>query len=294
MKRRSFIKNSSLVAISVSAFGGIHWNGKGFEGDSPTTTDILGPFYRPGAPMRSNIIPPGSTGSPLNLSGTIFKDDGTTPLENAMVEIWQCDEKEHYDNTSDDYLCRGALKTGKDGRYEFKTIVPVPYKANPNNEESWRPAHIHMRVSSDRQQDLVTQVYFKGDKYIDKDRSSSNPLAKNRILGISKNASNENVVTFDIVMSKEFPLDPEVYKKITGLYLVDKDKIEFIKKDDLLFTKFNGQLTSSLKYIGNNTFEGGNGMPKVVFEFLSNGGVKASISTFTKTYTGEKFLKYSE
>ncbi len=293
MKRREFIKNSSLMAISVSAFGTIQWNGKSFVGDTPTTTDILGPFYRPDAPLRSNIIPSGSKGIPLNLKGTIFQHNGKTPLKNALIEIWQCDENEHYDNTSDGYLFRGAVKTGNNGKYDFKTIVPVAYKANPNNEESWRPAHIHIRVSSDSQQDLITQIYFKGDKYLDKDRSSSAPQAVKRILSINKNASNENVVTFDIVMSKEFPLDAEVYKKITGLYQMDKNIVEFITNDDLLFGKFNGQLIWSLKYIGNNTFEGGIGFPKVSFELLANGSVKATISTRTDTYSGEKFLKYS-
>jgi protocatechuate 3,4-dioxygenase beta subunit len=180
MKRREFIKNSSLMAISVSAFGAIHWNGKSFVGDTSTTTDILGPFYRPNVPLRSNIIPSGSKGIPLNLKGTIFKHNGQTPLKNALIEIWQCDENEHYDNTSDGYLFRGAVKTGKSGKYDFKTIVPVPYKANPNNEASWRPAHIHIRVSSDSQQDLITQIYFKGDKYLDKDRSSAAPQAVKR------------------------------------------------------------------------------------------------------------------
>src|SRR5210317_254408 len=113
MQRRNFIKKSSLMAFSVSAFGGIHWNGLNFVGDSPTTTDILGPFYRPGAPMRSNIISPGSTGIPMNLSGKVFSENGKTPLDNALVEIWQCDEKEYYDNASDDYLFRGAAKTDK-------------------------------------------------------------------------------------------------------------------------------------------------------------------------------------
>jgi hypothetical protein len=113
MKRRTFIKNSSLLAISVSAFGGIHWNGKNYVGDTQTTTDILGPFYRPGAPYRSNITPPGSKGIPLSLSGTIFQSDGKTPLNNAVIEIWQCDEKENYDNTSDEYLFRGAVKTAR-------------------------------------------------------------------------------------------------------------------------------------------------------------------------------------
>lgn len=294
MKRRTFIKNSALMAVSVSAFGAISWNGKNFVGDTPTTTDILGPFYRPGAPLRSNIIPPGSAGIPLNLRGTIFKEDGTTALESAFIEIWQCDENEHYDNVSDDYLFRGAVKTGSDGKYDFKTIVPVPYKADQNNEASWRPAHIHVRVSSPMQQDLITQIYFKGDQYNDKDSSSSSPQAVNRILQISKNSSNENVVTFNIVMSKNFPLDASVYKKITGLYEMDKDIFEFVQNDDLLFMKRNGQLIASFTYIGNNTFESGLGTQKVIFELLAKGGAKASITNGTKTYTGEKFLKYNE
>ena len=295
MKRRTFIKQSSLTAMSISVFGTIQWNGKSFVGDTPTTTDILGPFYRPGAPMRSDIIPPDSKGIPMNLSGTIFKEDGKTPLNNSFVEIWQCDENEHYDNTSDAYLFRGAIKTGKNGKYAFKTIVPVPYKADPNNEASWRPAHIHMRVSVAEQQDLVTQIYFKGDKYNDTDTSSSSPHAVNRILNIVKNSSGENTVIFDVVMSKEFPLDKKVYNKITGLYKMESgNSLEFIKNDDLLFMKRNGQLIASLKYIGNNTFEAGIGFPKVTFELLGNGGTKVVIATQNKTYTGEKYLKYSE
>ncbi len=283
------------MAISVSAFGGIHWNGKSFVGDTPTTTDILGPFYRPGAPMRSVIVPPNSKGSPMVLSGTIFKEDGKAPLNNALVEIWQCDENEYYDNASDNYLFRGAVKTEKNGTYEFKTIVPVPYKADPNDEASWRPAHIHMRVSVAGQQDLITQIYFKGDKYIDKDTWASTPQAVNRILTIAKKPAGGNGVTFDVVMSKEFPLDAEVYNKITGLYQMDnKSIIEFIKKDDLLFMKRNGQFVESLKYIGNNTFEGGIGFPKVSFELLIKGGSKAVVTMQTRTYSGEKYLKYSD
>lgn len=295
MQRRTFIKNSTLTVVSVSAFGAIQWNGKSFVGDTPTTTDILGPFYRPGAPMRSDIIPPASKGIPMNLSGTVFKEDGKTPLNNVLVEIWQCDENEHYDNTSDNYLFRGALKTGKNGKYAFRTIVPVPYKADPNDEASWRPAHVHMRVSVAEQQDLVTQIYFKGDKYNDTDTSASSPQAVNRILNIVKNSSGENTVTFDVVMSKEFPLDKEVYNKITGLYQMDSgNTIEFTKNDDLLFMKRNGQLIASLKYIGNNTFEAGIGFPKVTFELLGKGGTKVVVTTRSKNYTGEKYLKYSD
>jgi protocatechuate 3,4-dioxygenase beta subunit len=85
------------------------------------------------------------------------------------------------------------------------------------------PIYIHMRISSNSQQDLITQIYFKGDKYIPTDPNSKAPQAANRILEISKNVSNESIVTFDIVMSKEFPLDKAAYKRITGLYQFDNN-----------------------------------------------------------------------
>ena len=295
MKRRTFIQNSSLVAMSTSTFGTLLWNGKKFIGNTPTTTDILGPFYRPGAPVRKNIIPPNSSGIPMNLKGTIFKEDGITPVKKAFVEIWQCDENEYYDNSSDEYLFRGALNADKGGKYEFNTIVPVPYKANPNDDSSWRPAHIHMRVSVPDQQDLITQIYFQGDKYIETDNWASTPDAENRILKITKHKTGLNEVSFDVVMQKEFPLEKEVYSKITGLYKMDdKRNIEFIQKDDLLFMKLNGQLREGLKYIGNNTFKGGVGAIESKFELLEKGSTKVNVTIYGKTSSGEKFLKYKE
>ncbi|XOV93903.1 MAG: catechol 1,2-dioxygenase [Bacteroidota bacterium] len=294
MKRRIFVKKSSMTVMSISAFGAINWNGKNYVGSTPTTTDILGPFYRPGSPMRSNIIHPGSTGTPMGLKGTIYGDDGTTPLSDALVEIWQCDEKEHYDNSSDDYAFRGAVQTSANGKYEFKTIVPVPYQANPETN-SWRPAHIHMRVSVPGQQDLITQIYFKGDKYLEQDSSSSAPDAVNRILNISKNRSGESEVVFDVVMSKQFPLEQAVYDRITGLYQTESgNNVEFVQRDDMLFVKRNGQYHQAITYKGNNTFEGARGFPKVIFELLPNGIVKVNYTYPGGTYTGEKFLKYKE
>jgi len=295
VKRRTFIKKSSLTALSISAFGTIHWNGKSFEGDTPTTTDILGPFYRPGAPLRTNLRLPATNGAPIVLKGIIFKEDGKTPVNNAMVEIWHCDENEVYDNASDEYNYRGGQKTKADGKYEFKSILPIPYKANPTDESSWRPAHIHMRVSVPNQQDLITQLYFKGGKYVETDPWASAPQAVNRILNVSEISTGERLIVFNVMMSKEIPLDPAVYKKITGLYQMDDNsKVEFVKNDDLLFMKRNGQLSAALTYRGNNTFEGGIGFPKVSFELLADGGSKAMVTTQTRTYTGEKYLKYSE
>jgi len=298
MKRRSFIKNSTLTAFSIAAYGSIHWNGKSFEGDSITTTDILGPYYRPGAPMRSNLVPAGSSAPILHVSGIIFATDGKTPLSNVLVESWQCDEHEHYDNTSDEYLHRGCLRTGTDGKYAFKTIVAVPYK----DGDAWRPAHIHLRISSDKYQDLVTQIYFKGDPHNQEDPASASPISVNRILETKKNAFNEAVVKFDIVMGESFKLDDAAYKKITGLYKLRNGMAEFKKEDDLLILKMNGQYMETMTYKGNNSFEGGLGFNKVKFELMSNGDAKATITMwdmganqkYLEKHEGIKVLKYSK
>lgn len=297
MQRRAFIKNSTLTAFSIAAYGSIHWSGKIFEGDSITTTDILGPYYRPGAPMRSNLVPAASTAPVMHLRGTIFGIDGKTPLSNVLIESWQCDEHEHYDNTSDAYLHRGCVRTGKDGKYTFKTIVAVPYK----DGDAWRPAHIHLRISSDKFQDLVTQIYFKGDPHIPGDASSAAPQSVNRILQTTTNARHEAVVKFDVVMGKPFRLEDAGYKKIAGLYQLKNGMAEFIKEDDLLVLKMNGQYMETMTYKGNNLFEGGLGFNRAKFEILNNADVKVNISMwdmpgnqqYLEKHEGIKVLKYS-
>jgi len=87
MKRRSFIRDSSLIAFSIGVFGKIKWDGKAFVGEDPTTTDILGPFYRPGAPFRADLVQTGTKGEILHFSGTILGKDGKAAVKNALVEI---------------------------------------------------------------------------------------------------------------------------------------------------------------------------------------------------------------
>jgi len=295
MKRRNFLRDSSLIAFSIGVFGKIKWDGKAFVGEDPTTTDILGPFYRPGAPFRANLVQTGTRGEILHFSGTILGKDGKSPVKNALVEIWHCNEDGVYDNTSDDYIYRSSWKTGDDGKYHFKTILPVPYKAGATLT---RPAHIHMRISGTKMQDLVTQVYFKGDKHIAEDMSSSDPRSIHRILDISQNDQKEKVVKFDIVLKEEYTLEPAAYKKITGLYeMSDKTMGEFYQDGDQLFVKVNGQIMEAIDYKVNNSFEGGLGQVKVQFELPGSGGVKAIINYEGDdrkiiTIEGSKILKY--
>ena len=292
MKRRKFIQDSSLLALSIGVFGKIKWDGEKYVGTDPTTTDILGPFYRPGAPFRTDLIQPGTKGETLHFSGTVFGKDGKA-LKNALVEIWHCDENGVYDNTSDAYVYRSSFKTGADGKYNFKSIYPVPYAVNATLT---RPAHIHMRISAAGVQDLVTQVYFKGDKHIAEDISAKDPSALNRILEMTKNTKNEKVVKFDVYLKEEYVLEATAFKKIEGLYeMSDKSMIEFYKDGDQLFAKINGQIMEAMDYKGDNSFAGGIDYVKAKFELLSNGGAKVKV-TITEDkpieITGTKLLKY--
>ena len=288
-----------MFAASIGVFGKIQWNGKGFIGNIPTTTDVLGPFYRPGAPFRENIIPRDYTGTIMHVSGTIYKEDGKTPFSNCFIEIWQADANGKYDNISDDYNYRGALKTGSDGNYHFITSMPAAYATNSAGT-NFRPAHIHMRIEGqDGDQDLITQVYFKGDKYIPTDDYSSSPSAVNRILEVTKNNKNEDVIRFDIVMSKEFLPDEAVFKKIIGVYSEGKESmIEFYKQGDLLYVKYNGQIEEALYYKGDNTFSN-NADGKVVFDFAEGNTTKAIVYFFekgnwNKQFEGTRVFRYQQ
>jgi protocatechuate 3,4-dioxygenase beta subunit len=294
MKRRKFIQDSSLFALSIGVFGKIKWDGKKYVGTDPTTTDILGPFYRPGAPFKTELIQPGTKGEILHFNGTIFGKDGRSPVNGALVEIWHCNEEGAYDNMSDDYVYRASQKTAANGRYSFKTILPVPYAVS---SELTRPAHIHMRVSARGVQDLVTQVYFTGDKHLKEDESASHADALNRILDMTRNDKQEKVVKFDIYLKAEYVLEAAAYKKIAGLYeMKDKSMAEFYKDGDQLFAKVNGQIMEALDYKGDNTFQGGIGYITAKFELLNNGGANVNV-TITENgksndIQGTKLLKY--
>jgi catechol 1,2-dioxygenase len=297
MQRREFIKDSGIFAVGVGMFGSIKWDGSRYIGNAPTTTDILGPFYRPGAPVRVDINPSNFLGEKLHLTGTIYKEDQKTPFKNCLVEVWQCDGNQVYDNTSGDYLYRGAQKTRVDGKYHFITTQPVAYPAAPNSDV-YRPAHIHLRISGEGQQDLITQIYFKGDPNIDKDPCASSPLAVNRIITVTKNRSNERQVIFDIVMAREFKPDKTVLEKISGVYAMnDNSFIEFYPDGDLLFMKWNGQIREGLCYKGDNEFIGGISNQRAKFEIQPNGATKVIfhfITVLKKEYNleGVKTFKY--
>ena len=195
MRRKDFLKKTTLAICSISAFGMVKEAPDGFVGDCDTTNDILGPFYRAEAPLRQDLTYPGLSGSVITLQGTVYGADCVTPLPNALVEIWHCNTEGEYDNDSSAFRQRGKWNTDQNGKYSFKTILPGKYL----NGQLYRPAHIHFRVTEKNSRELVSQLYFQGDPHLIKDPWASQKKAMKRILPIALEDTQGNLaVTFDI------------------------------------------------------------------------------------------------
>jgi catechol 1,2-dioxygenase len=146
----------------------------------PTEKNILGPYYRPGAPFRAKITPPLEPGTVTLISGRVWASDTKKPLAGARLDIWQANAKGRYDNDDPDhppkkdfFLYRARLIADETGYYEFEKVHPGRYKIGP---DAGRPSHIHYAVVASGYQMLVTQLYFKGDPYNAKDEFIHNSL----------------------------------------------------------------------------------------------------------------------
>ena len=127
-----------------------------------TPRDALGPFYKANAPAQAELCASGSGGGQiLVVSGRVLGTPDCAPLAGALVEVWQADSRGDYTQVGakqDDAGCllRATLKTGADGRYMFRTVLPGEYPG--------RPRHIHYRVSAKGYATLVTQLYFARER----------------------------------------------------------------------------------------------------------------------------------
>jgi len=202
MNRKQFIITSALSAFSLSTFGRIisNPNQNVFTGDCDTTSDILGPFYRTNSPTRTDLTFDNLKGSKVELKGIIYKDDCKTPVKNANIEIWHCDTEGKYDNETNQFRHRGQQKTNNKGEYTFKTILPGKYL----NGKLYRPAHIHIRVTDEKHQELISQIYFKGDPHITLDPWASIPKAEHRVLPlILEDTYGGLIVNFNIYLKSK-------------------------------------------------------------------------------------------
>ena len=157
---------------SGSGVGGAGGEGDGGGGGgaplacTPSPDNILGPYYRSGAPFRQDLTEAGMAGTRITVTGRVL-DPACQPIANALIDLWQADDAGDYDNDGvndpppDQFVLRGRMNAGADGAYSFRTVIPGHYL----NGAQFRPAHLHVTVSAPGFVSLTTQLYFENDPY---------------------------------------------------------------------------------------------------------------------------------
>jgi protocatechuate 3,4-dioxygenase beta subunit len=111
---------------------------------------------------KTIVTSPEEPGKALQISGRILQPDGK-PAEGFVLFIYQTDATGYY-NEKDDAShprLKGWMKTGPDGRYQFRTIRPAPYPHRTT------PAHIHAHIyGPDYSERSIDDFWFEGDPFI--------------------------------------------------------------------------------------------------------------------------------
>ena len=209
--RRQFLKNTALAALALSAAPLLSKADTGKtkllstsklqDTCNPLTQDAYGtgPFYTAGAPTSSNgvMIPTDEVGTRLRLSGMIKNLDCTEIIPETELDLWHADDAGEYDNVG--YSLRRKIISNSAGFYNLETILPGKYL----NGSSYRPSHIHVKVTTPGFSTFTTQLYFEGDTSIATDYAASMTSgefdATDRIISL---VDNEGVLegTWDVIV----------------------------------------------------------------------------------------------
>lgn len=152
----------------------------GITGGTPRT--IEGPLYVAGAPEQQGFgrIDDGTetNAEVLFMQGQVLSEAGQ-PVAGAKVEVWHANlmgTYSHFDTSQSDFNLRGTIVTDAQGRYQFRSFIPVGYSVPPNGSTDQllkqlgrhgsRPAHIHFFVSAPGYRKLTTQINIEDDPLI--------------------------------------------------------------------------------------------------------------------------------
>jgi protocatechuate 3,4-dioxygenase beta subunit len=121
-------------------------------GELPQTPwEIEGPYFRLGAPLRSNLLEPGDTVQFI-LTGRVLTHQGR-PVAGAVVNFWHCNHDGEYDMAG--YRYTGYQVTDESGRYALTTIIPGAYQPR-------EAKHVHVKVQA-ISRPVTTQLYIEGE-----------------------------------------------------------------------------------------------------------------------------------
>lgn len=175
------------------------WQQSEANASKPTPTEVLGPFFKKGAPNVKNLRKPGAPGFPLRVYGKVYNTRGER-VAGAQVDMWQADHQGRYDVQG--YSYRTKLEVDNTSEYTLETIMPGHYSDRPAQ-------HIHYMISAPGHRTLITQIYFATDPWFEGNPDKNygkRGLVGNRELvrpvQLYEEGSPRAAVGFDIILEK--------------------------------------------------------------------------------------------
>ena len=185
------MSSSSLFAL---------WQQGETKAMNPTSTDVLGPFFKKGSPNQSVLRATGERGFPLRVTGKILNTRGEK-VPGARIDVWHADHKGLYDLQGFRYRSKLIIESAAD--YAIDTIMPGHYDDRPAQ-------HIHYMITAPGHRTLITQAYFATDPCFEGDPDknfkkrgivSSRELVRPVTLFEQPEAPHA-AITFDIILEK--------------------------------------------------------------------------------------------
>jgi len=156
----------------------------GNKGQTETTANLLGPFWRLDSPRTKNgasIVRSPTAGPALFVDAWVRDTEGNTVI-GAEVDVWQSSPEGFYENQDPgqaDMNLRGKFTTDADGHIRFRTVKPAGYPipiGGPVGEliraqgrHNMRPAHLHFLIYKPGYKTQFSQVYVNDDPNLDSD-----------------------------------------------------------------------------------------------------------------------------
>jgi hydroxyquinol 1,2-dioxygenase len=156
----------------------------GDNGQTETTANLLGPFWRLHSPPTENggsIVRSPTPGEPIFVDA-IIKDQNGKPVAGAEVDVWHSSTEGYYENQDPaqaDMNLRGKFTTDVEGHISFRSIKPAGYPVpvdgpvgdllRAQRRANMRPSHLHFLIYKPGFKTHISQVYSDDDPNLETD-----------------------------------------------------------------------------------------------------------------------------
>src|ERR1041385_5555289 len=156
----------------------------GNMGQTETTANLLGPFWRMNSPPTENggTIIRSPTPGPAIFVNCTLKDQKGNPIAGALVDIWHSSPEGFYEQQDPKQApmnLRGQFTTDEDGKFWFRSVKPAGYPIpidgpvgdliRAGKRHNFRPAHLHFLIFKEGFKTLISQIYVNDDDKLETD-----------------------------------------------------------------------------------------------------------------------------